>query len=349
MAFSIYRRTRSARLRVTTPDGVSVVVENLQGDRGCSLEFTATRRMDEYPGEFSCTAYNLPANALGVIEYAQVRRIDDLDQMISGVALQSGIVNDQGEDALAAGFCQVEVEAGYDGVMSRVFKAIGARLQTRRTGGDVTDETQIEAAEDLDAVLVGVPLRSFPAGSSTFELVDYLRGIAGLGPGNLTPANLAALLGESKLDSGYHCSGGQALSHLKNVLQYLPLRWFIDDREMWICGRDDQPNPGNVPAYVGDEVGEPDLFLSRPQRVDGGRVRVECLLCPRVRVGRLVRLTPAGLALALQGLSPSAQQQAYALVPPGLYRLDEVTHRGSTSSGDWTTTMLLRPGVAVLA
>ena len=348
MTFSIYRRTRSARLRVTTPEGVSVTVENLQGDRGCSLAFEATRRMDEYPGEFSVKAYNLPADALGTIEYAQVRRVDDLDQMLSGLPLQTAVANDQGEDALAAGFCQVELEAGYDGVMSRVFKAIGSRIRTRRVGGDVTDETTIEAAEDLDAVLLGVPLRSFTAGASTFEVVDYLRRIAGLGPGNLTPANLSALLGDSRLNAGYHCSGGQALSHLKNVLQYLPLRWFIDDREFWICGRDDQPNPGGVPCYVTDGIGEPDLFLSRPERADGGRVRVECLLTPRIRVGRLVRLTPGGLALALQGLSPDAKQQAYALVPPGLYRCDEVAHRGSTTGSDWTTTMLLRPGVAVL-
>jgi hypothetical protein len=348
VSFSLYRRTRSARLRVTTPDGVVVTAENLQGDVGPGIEFECKRSMDEYPGEFTLRAYNLPAEALGVIEYAQVRRVDDLDRMLQGVILKTGQVNPQADDALAAGFCIVELEAGYDGVMSRIFRAVGSRIRTRRIDGDLTDETTIEAAEDLDAVLLGVPLRSFPPGASTFELVDYLRQIAGLGPGNLSPANLAALLGESRLNSGYHCSGGQALSHLKNVLQYLPLRWFIDDREMWICGRDDVPNTGGVPAYVADFIAEPDLLLSRPERADGGRVRIECLLCPRVRVGRLVRLTPAGLALALQGLSPSQQQQAYAMVPPGLYRLDEVEHKGSTSSGDWTTTMLLRPGVAVL-
>lgn len=346
MSYSIYRRTRSARLTVTTPDGFSVTVENLIGDTGPSIEFEAVRGMDEDPGKFTVRVYNLPPEVLGAIEYAQVRRVNDADQMLRGLLLHTTGVSPEGTDALAAGFLIVELEAGYDGIMTRVFRAIGARVTTEREDGDLTDVTTIEAAEDLDAVLLGVPLRTFPAGSTTFELVDYLRQIAGLGPGNLSPATLAALIGESRLDSAYHCAGGQALSHLRNVLQFLPLRWFIDDRELWICGRDDVPNPNNVPAYIPDEIGEPDLFITRPKRIDGGRVRVECLLCPRLRVGRLVRLTPAGLALAVQGLSPDAQQVAFALVPPGLYRLDAIEHRGQTSGGDWTSVLTLRPGVA---
>lgn len=346
MTFSLYRKTRSARLTVTTPEGAQVVVENLRGDQGFSLSFEAKRTMDESPGEFTVTAYNLPADVLGVIEYAQVRRVDDQDRLLVGDVLRTVSVAPQGSDALESGWLVVEFEAGYDGAMSRVFRAIGSRVRTRRPAGDLTDETTIEAVEDLDGALLGLPLQTFPAGATIFELVDYLRRIAGLGPGNLSPGTLAALIGEARLDSPYHLSGGQATEHLRNVLQWLPLRWFVDDREFWICGRDDVPNPGGVPAYVADGIEEPDLLTARPERADGGRVLVECLLCPRIRVGRLVRLTEAGLALALQGLAPQAIQIALARVPPGLYRCDEVTHRGQTSGADWTTSMLLRPGVA---
>lgn len=346
MTYSIYRRTRSARLTVTTPEGTVVTVDNLIGDNGPSLEFEAQRSMDDNPGSFTIRAYNLPADALGIIEYAQTRRVDDTDRMLAGQGLRIDAVSPTGDDALQAGFLVVDFEAGYDGTMSRVFKAIGSKVRTRRAPGDLTDVTTIEASEDLDAVLLGVPLRAFPAGATTFELVDYLRQIAGLGPGNLTQATLAALLGESRLDSPYCLSGGQALSHLRNVLQYLPLRWFVDDRQIWICGRDDIPNASDFPVYVADGVTEPDLFTARPERVAGGRVQIECLLCPRIRPGRLLSLTPAGLSLAVQGLSPDAAQVALAAVPPGLYRVDEVAHRGSTSGPDWTTTATLRPGVA---
>lgn len=363
MSYSFYRRTRSARLTVTTPEGTTIAVDNMVGDSGFSMEFEAKRTMSDSLGEFSVTVYNMPQEAISIIESAQVRRVDDIDQILVGAGLQVSLVNSSGEDALGAGFLVCELQAGYDEDVSRVFRAIGLRTSSgygsnddaprgadgrfvRKMGG-VTHSTTLTALDALDGVLLGLPLRSFLAGATLFELVDYLRGLAGLGPGNLTPALLGRLIGDAKLSSGYNVSGGEALAHLRNVLQYYPLRWFVDDRELWLCGRDDVPNPGGVPAYVDDEIVEPDLLTTRPRRTDGGRVLAECLLCPRLLPGRLVRLTEAGLGLALEGLSPTEFAIAYAQVPPGLYRLDEVRHTGSTSDmGRWTSTMILRPGVA---
>jgi hypothetical protein len=365
VSFSLYRRTRSARLVVTTPEGQTIEVDNLVGDSGFSLEFEARRTMDESLGEFSVTAYNLPPEAITVMESAQVRRVDDIDRALVGLQLNTSEISPDGTAALAGGFLVTELMAGYDGTMSRVFRAVGARSSSgyadddggqqardrdgrfvRRLGG-LTYRTRIDAMDALDGVLLGLPQASFPAGATFFELVDYLRRIAGLGPGNLTQESLAALIGQSRLTSPYHVSGGQAGEHLRNVLQYLPLRYFFDDREIWICGKDGVPNASGVPAYVTDQVCEPDLLITRTRRDDGGRVRADCLLCPRLLPGRLVRLSEAGLSLALQGLSPTEVELAYAQVPPGLYRLEEVTHTGSTSDMNrWTSSMLLRPGVA---
>lgn len=348
MSLYLYRGTRSCRLTVTTPEGQTLVAENLVGDSGFSMQFEAHRTMDENPGEFTLRAYNLPADVLEGIEAAQTTRVGDLDSMLVDQVLRDTGVPADASAALEAGWLVVELEAGYDGVMSRIFRAVGARVTTERIDDGCTDETTIVSVEDLDAVQLGLPAQSFPAGSTLFELVDYLRRVAGLGPGNLTPATLTAILGVSTLDTPYHASGGQALSRLKNVFQFLKVRWFVDDREIWICGRDDVPNAGGVPAYVPDEVVEPDLLLAPPRRDDGGRVVVECLLTPRARVGRLMLLTPGGLALALQGLAPSEKQATLAKVPPGLYRVDDLVHVGDTSSMDtWDTRVLLRPGVAV--
>lgn len=346
MTFSLYRRTRSCRLTVTVPGGQEVTIENMIGDTGFSMEFEARRTMDESPGEFTIACYNLPPDALGAIEHAQVKRIDDRDAILVGQILQTALVAADGSDALAAGWPIVSFEAGYDEVVTRVFKAIGAKIRSNRVDGGLTSRTEIVAAENLDGPLLGLGLSVFPAGSTVYEVVNYLRQIAGLGPGNLTPASLAGIIGDAKLDSPYVVSGGDALGRLKQVLEWMPVRWFCDDREFWICGRDDVPSPTNAPAYIPGTPESPDLILSRPTRADGGRVSVECLLCPRILPGRLVMLTEAGLALALQGLSASETQTALAEVPPGLYRCDEVAHRGSTSGGEWTTTMLLRPGVA---
>jgi hypothetical protein len=345
MGLSIYRGTRSARLRVTTSDGEVAVVENMEGDKGYRIGFEARRTMDGTPGEFRCTALNLSDDILGAIDAAQPSRIDDLDKLLAGKQLQSAILADDGSDALAAGFAVVELEAGYDGVVSRIFKAIGVRIETLPTDGDVTQETIVESNEGADGVL-SLVAASFEAGTPTFDVVDYLRRVAGLGPGNLTPANFAAVLGDSRLDSPYHSSGGQALARIDEVLKYLDCRWFVDDREIWICARDGVTSPTGALPWVADgPPEEPEPLIGRPRRVDGGYVEMTCFLCPRLRPGRLLRLTPGGLALAEQGLSPSALAIQRARVPPGLYRMDEVVHRGTTGPGEATTTAKLRPVV----
>lgn len=345
MGFSIYTRTRSARITVTTAEGQTVTVENMEANRGFAMSFSATRSMDSSPGEFQVTLYNLPDDALGLLEASQTRRIDDADALLVDIGLQTAMVASDGSLANQAGFLTVELEAGYDGQVGRIFRAIGTRVESRVDDNLTTTITTITAHECIDGCLLGLPLRLFPAGTPTFELLDYLRQLAGLGQGNLTPATIFALLGDSRLSSEYVCSGGQALDRLDAVTKYLPLRWFTDDREIWFCGRTDVSGPNQPPPWIVDQIEEPEILLRPPRRDDGGRIIVECLLCPRLRVGRLVRLTPAGLSLGLQGLSPGLQAIQRARVPPGLYRLDELSHQGDTGGGGWSSTLTLRPTV----
>ena len=361
MGFSLYRRTRSARLRITSAEGEVVVVENMEGDRGFRIGFEARRTMDESPGEFRCTVLNLPPDVLGAFESAQPSRVDDLDKLLAGKSLQSAVLADDGSDALAAGFAVVELEAGFDGSVSRIFRAIVGRITTnsdtaqgrdrsgRFTSQSINDDTTLEtivvAGEDYDSVLSLVAC-SFGAGTPTFDVVDYLRRVAGLGPGNCDPVTFAAILGESRIDSPYHSSGGQPLARISEVLKYLDCRWFVDDRELWLCARDGVVSPTGALPWVADgPPEEPEPLIGRPRRVDGGYVELTCFLCPRVRPGRLVRLTPGGLALAEQGLSPKLAAVQRAQIPPGLYRADDVSHRGTTGDGDFTTTLKLRPVV----
>lgn len=347
MPFSIYRKDRSVRLTVTTPDGQVAQVENRVGDTGYRMSFECKRSMSEDPGECVVQALNLPPNLLAVIEGAQQTKVDDLDALLVGKQLQSAVVNSDGDDALGAGFLVMEVEAGYNGSYSRVFKAVGARCHSSPDGSDVTMVSTIRATENLDGALLGLPMASFPAGSTLYELVDYLRSIAGLGVGNLSLASLTAIIGMSRLDSPYHVSGGQALAHLRNVLQYLPIRWFPDDREFWICGRDDVPSPSGAVPWIADGLPEElEPIVGRVDRGDAGHVNLTTFMCARIRPGRLVNLTEAGLALATQGLSPLAREARRAKVPPGLYRCEEIAHRGDTGPGTFLSSMKLRPVVA---
>lgn len=345
MGFSIYTKTRSARLTVTTAEGQTVTVENMTANRGFALRFSTTKRMDSSPGESEVTVYNLPDDVLGILEASQTRRIDDPDILLSGIGLQTASVAPDGSSANAAGFLTVELEAGYDGQIGRIFKAIGSRVFSRVDDNLTTTITTIHANENLDGALLGLPQRTFPVGTPTLELLDYLRSLGGLGPGNCTPGTISALLGVSQLSSVYVASGGQAIDRLESVCRSLPIRFFVDDREAWFCGRDGITGPAAPPPWIVEEIQEPEILLRPPQRDDGGRILAECLLCPRLRVGRLVRLTPAGLSSSLQGLSPSIQQIQRARVPPGLYRLDELAHQGDTGGGPWSTRLTLRPTV----
>lgn len=344
MPFSIYAKSRSVRLTVTTPDGQVVQVENRVGDTGYRMSFECKRGMDEDPGECVVQALNLPPRILAVIEGAQLTKADDLDALLVGKQLQSAVVNAEGDDALAAGFLVMEVEAGYNGSYSRVFKAVGARCHSSPDGSDVTMVSTIRATENLDGALLGLPMATFPAGATLYELVDYLRSIAGLGAGNLSLATLTGIIGMSRLDSPYHVSGGQALAHLRNVLQYLPLRWFVDDREMWICGRDEVPSPTGAVPWIADGLPEElPPIVGRVDRGDAGHVNLTTFMCARIRPGRLVNLTEAGLST---GMTLRASANLRAKVPPGLYRCDEVSHRGDTGPGTFLTSMKLRPIVA---
>ena len=347
MSFSIYAKDRSVRLTVTTPDGEQAIVENASGDTGFRMSFDCKRSMDSDPGECVVQCLNLPPDVLGLIESAQVSKADDPDAILVGKQLQSAVVNAEGADALGAGFLILELEAGYNGSYSRLFKAVGARSSSSPDGDDVTTITTIRASENLDGALLGLPMATFPAGTTLHELIDYLRKVAGLGVGNLSLATLTALIGESRLDSPYHVSGGQALAFLRNALQYLPLRWFIDDREIWLCGRDEVPSPtGAVPWVADGPPEELEPIVGRVSRDDGGFVSVSCLLTGRVRPGRLVNLTEAGLSMASRGLSPSAAKVRRANVPAGLYRAEEVAHRGDTGPGQYLTSLKLRPIVS---
>ena len=70
----------------------------MDGNNGFFLAFDCTRAMDESPGECTVTAYNLPPDVLGLIEAAQVAKVDDIDALLVGKNLLPQIAAD-GSDA----------------------------------------------------------------------------------------------------------------------------------------------------------------------------------------------------------------------------------------------------------
>lgn len=347
MTLTIYKRSRSCRLTVTPADDAPVVVENIETDSGFSMRFRVLRTMDDRLGTLEVTVRNLPPDLLGPIEASQVRQVDDLDAALAGITLQVAGVDPDGAEVGPAGFAAVELEAGYDGALTRIGRAVGCSLASDRED-DVTNTTTISALESLDGLLLGLPLATFPAGAQTFEVMDYLRRCLALGPGNLTLATWTAILGQSTLDSPYHVSAGDALDLLRSFTQYLNARWWVDDRQIWVCGRDGAPNFGKVPPFLPGAPKTLPPAIRRPRRVAGGLVEFPCFLAPDVAPGELVLLTPG--ALTFEGVTPAQEQVLRAQVPEGVYRVEQIEHSGDTSEDgedSWTSVPLLRgmPGL----
>ena len=343
MTFAIRNKTRSFRVTVTPADGEPVVISNMQGDEGFAVEFRVTRTMDDKLGSLEVTFRNLPPDLLGPIEGAQVRRVDDIDAALAGVQLFEDGPDQDGADAGPSGFASIDVEAGYDGNLTRVGRAVGCRILSDREDDDCTNVTTIHALENLDGLLLGVPSQTFPAGAGTHEAFDYLRRCLALGPGNATVDLWTAILGVSQFQSPFHATSGDALELLRHLTQFLAVRWWVDDRQIWICGREGWANFGQVAPYLPGAPKQLPPLLRRPRRVDGGEVECVTFLAPDVAPGELVVLSDA--TLTFPGVTPSQQEILRADVPPGVYRVQVISHAGSSSDDgedSFTSTIRLR-------
>lgn len=334
-------KTRSTRVTVTLPDGQVLTVENLEGNNGIETDFEVKRDMSPALGSVSITMYNLPKWLRGDIEAAQARKPDDIDQILAtlgqakGWTVYQSQMADDGASALAVGLSLVKIEAGYDGALSTLIEVVGARAVSERID-ETTYATTITGEDSLDAALYARPTTVFEPGTPTFDVMTFLRVACGLGNGNVTPAVWTALLGDSRL-ADYYYSQMPGLDVLAQLLDFLPLRWWIDGRELFVIPKDGQPYPPGVPPpYVPDPVTLPGIILERPQRLEGGFVEVRCLLTPSLLPGRLFLLSAA--ALGLEGATP--EEILRADVPPGLYRVEEVSHVGGTGSGSGFDTVI---------
>ena len=335
----IIHRTRSVRITIQPPEGQTIIVENLAFNEGYEVDFEVSRGMDESLGEATVRIYNLPASLRGALEAAQVRRPDDTDQILATLGLSAGwqvfgdVMSPTGTDALTVGFPLIRVEAGYDGSLSTLLDVVGARIVSSRES-ETTYVTEISGSDALDAVLYAKPTTVFEPGTPTYDVMTFLRLACGLGNGNVSQAQWSGIVGSSKLDAYYYSTTG-GMDALKQLLDFLPLRWWIDGRDLYVIPKDGQPYPVGVPPpYVPDPPVTPDYLLAMPERVEGGFVEVRSLLTPAVLPGRLLLLSPA--ILGLDGATP--EQIARVDVPPGIYRVESVRHSGSTAaSGGFDT------------
>ena len=321
---------RGVRLTVIPPDGPGILVNPIVPvGRGVSVpqlrvQFRVSRSLDVHPGRAQISVTNLGALSLGAIEGA-VGRVGDPASLSTASALRSI------DAALApgpqivtvadAGHAYTLLEAGYSGVLGKVFEGAASSINSTWSGTDRV--TTIRADDGALETSTARVHQSFEPGTPLTAILTIIAKALSMTVAP-TPA-LAAL-------SGYVAEGGDvlygyardALVELLSPLQ-LEQEFWIDDSTIWIVNKG-QPLPlppllvSSVPADGASRM------IGEPQGIEGGGVRVSMLLTSALRIGQTVTLVSGRLA--------------------GVYRCEALMHRGDNWGGSamLSSAILRQPG-----
>lgn len=315
----LYRRTKSIRVTITAPDDRVFVIENLRFNEGPEISFNVTRDMTPSPSEASVSIFNLPATMLAEIEAVQEAQVDDIDRLLSAPGLFPGapVFSEEAEPE-QAGILRLRIEAGYDGRVGVVYDGSGARAVSQDDGRDTL--LSITAVDDLQTRIYGRPATVFEAGAPTLGVVEALRSACGLGPGNLSPATWESLVGKSHIENAFNVSGS-GFEALQKLLEHMPLRYWVDDGEIWFAARDGQ---GGALAHLPEQAELVHPLMEKATKQDGGVVEFATLMSPGFVPGYVFPVTPN-----------LVEETGSRGIRPGLYRVESVAHKmSSTASGD---------------
>lgn len=347
----ILHETRSLRLTVRPVLSEQVVViENLEGNEGLEMQFSVRRGIDNTTSSGQATIYNLPPEIRSIIE-GQSRRIGNIDDLLAdGTLWTTGPSDDQQDEAAVSrsqGYATVLLEAGYDGALSTIFSGTAIFAQTEASSVDskrrdrqgrvilaptagITTETIISASSGIAQVALGVANQTFARGTDTFQVLDYLRRVLKLGPGNVTSTNWQRFLADaagainrngqslfsqtSVLSSAYTVTEA-ADQQLEEFLRFTGIRFFVDEGELWLLPRQ---------GFIDGPIAQLEPLKETPRRPRPGQLECKAYLSPAVAPGRLVRVDDATGAAS------------------GVYRCDTVAHNiGSNASEEAETVVLL--------
>lgn len=231
------------------------------------------------------------------------------------------------DETIRNGHAYVELDLGYDpDKLTRAFEGSSHWARHQKAGPVWT--TNMDVGDGLSTRLGGMASRTFDPGATTFDVIQYIVKAMGVGPGNLTRDNFLQAVGAnigSELPDGYVVDG-DAVPMIDVLLAGGNAEWWVDRGNFYIRAKG-EPLEG-VPIVI--EPGLEGGLRSDPQPIEGGGVLLNSWLRIDARIGRQAHVNTKKLG--------------------GLYRLEEVTHRGGNLRGDYQTLMLAKkletvPGV----
>ncbi len=226
------------------------------------------------------------------------------------------------QETVRAGDAFVEVDAGVDELVSRVFEGSSKRAVHDYSAG--TWVTRIEIADGMSTTMKATAASEFDPGVQLFDVVSYIVRSMSLDPGNFTRAQLAHAVGGrygSTIDEGITLAGDSVFL-LDEMLRHSGAEWWADRGKFYVV-KQGEAVEGRRVTFSADTG-----LRASPRPLPGGGVFV---------------LTDARLD-ARVGHASSLDAQVLA----GDYRIEQVEHVLNNRMGEWLSAVIMRPETSII-
>jgi hypothetical protein len=256
---------------------------------GLDVQFTIVKTRKRQPNTLSLTIFGLSRDQRGWLESLSVSR--------------------------GAGQIRVELESGYAGSRSLLFRGDLQRAISTREGAEVS--TVLEGADGGRSVLDSRIQKSYPAGTRVSAVVKDCARAMGLGLGNLeTLAAAARTRGGETFAQGTILTGN-ASEELTGILRSCGLTWSVQNGVLQVL------RAGQALSATAVRLSPETGLIGEAQADPDGTIQARALLIPD--------LIPGGRVV----LSTDARR--------GTYTVDQVTYSGDTAGNDWFADLVLVP------
>jgi hypothetical protein len=215
------------------------------------------------------------------------------------------------------GDCYVEVDAGYDSAVPRVFE--GSSQYARHTKIGPTWVTELQVGDGLSTMMAGVAKRTFPPGSLFLDVLRHVVRSMALDDSVLrTPLQLTDAIGRGNTTFAYGVTAfGDARWFVSNMLEPFGAEWFVDRGQFFVVRKGHAlPEPAVTTDFASG-------LLHTPEPIEDGGVRIRSMFRSDIRIGR---------PIIVSGVDYE-----------GEYRADSVMHRMNNRYGEAITEAILMP------
>lgn len=285
----------------------------LEIDLSCTMSITPDANMA------SVRVMNLSRATRERLAGVTFRNLDVSKEIVNSPSLNAALGGDPiiKVATVNGGNCYVEIDGGYLPTPVRMFEGSAQWIRHQKNGP--TWITEMQVGDGLSTMMDGVNAKSFPPGTTLFEVVEYTIKRMNLGMGNVTEAMLTSIVGpgQTTFEFGFTTLGDSKWL-LSTLIKDFHGEWFVDRGECYIVRKGEAlPEP---PVTVSFEQG----LINQPEPIEGGKLRVRSMLRPDVRLCRKVTIERANFA--------------------GTYRVERVAHAMNNRGGSAITDMILSPG-----